>query len=233
MLVATGKDEGGGAIVPVKHSGPGLTSESLSRLVEPFYTSKPRGMGMRLSICRMHRRCAWWAHMGQADSWSPRNRSAFDSCGVRLADNSRDTLYQVIIARPYRDATIVGMSVQRIAPSIAIVDDDESMRRAIRALLQAAGLPALAFTSAEEFLSSGQQHEIGCLITDIRMPGMTGLELQAKLNAEQIRVPIIFVTGHGDARMRMQALRAGAVEFLAKPFDGDRLLDSVRAALDR
>lgn len=116
-------------------------------------------------------------------------------------------------------------------PAVAIVDDDESMREAVRSLLQAAGLRARAFSSAEEFLSSGQQYEIACLIADIRMPGMSGLDLQARLNAEQVKIPIIFITAHGDPRMRMQALRAGAVEFLAKPFDGERLLDSVRAAL--
>jgi FixJ family two-component response regulator len=116
-------------------------------------------------------------------------------------------------------------------PAVAIVDDDESMREAVRSLLQAAGLRARAFSSAEEFLSSGQQHEIACLIADIRMRGMSGLDLQARLNAEQVKFPIIFITAHGDPRMRMQALRAGAVEFLAKPFDGERLLDSVRAAL--
>src|SRR5438270_8058898 len=115
---------------------------------------------------------------------------------------------------------------------VAIVDDDDLMRSALQGLLKAVGLPVRAFASAEEFLSSGQQHHTACLIADIRMPGMSGLDLQAKLNAEQIRIPTIFVTAHGDARMRMQALRAGAVEFLAKPFDDELLLDSVRAALD-
>jgi FixJ family two-component response regulator len=94
------------------------------------------------------------------------------------------------------------------------------------------GLPAQAFASAEGFLESGTQDQTACLITDIRMPGMSGLELQAKLNAERRRIPIIFITAHGDAKMRMQALRAGAVEFLAKPFDDQALLDSVRAALE-
>ena len=114
---------------------------------------------------------------------------------------------------------------------VAIVDDDDSMRGALQGLLKAVGLPAQAFASAEEFLNSGQRHQIACLIADIRMPGMSGLELQAKLNAERCRIPIIFITAHGDAKMRTQALRAGAVEFLAKPFDDEALLESVRAAL--
>jgi FixJ family two-component response regulator len=115
---------------------------------------------------------------------------------------------------------------------VAIVDDDDLMRSALQGLLRAVGLPAQAFASAEEFLNSGQQHQTGCLISDIRMPGMSGLELQARLNAERCRIPIIFITAHGDEKMRMQALRAGAVEFMAKPFNDEALIEGVRAALE-
>ena len=115
---------------------------------------------------------------------------------------------------------------------VAIVDDDDLMRSALQRLMKSAGLPAQVFASAEEFLKSGQQNEVGCLVADIRMPGMSGLELQAKLNADQYRIPTIFITAHGDEKMRMQALRAGAVEFMAKPFDDEILLESVRAALE-
>ena len=115
---------------------------------------------------------------------------------------------------------------------VAIVDVDDFMRSALQGLLKSVGLPAQAFASAEEFLKSGQQREVGCLVADIRMPGMSGLELQAKLNADQCRIPTIFITAHGDEKMRMQALRAGAVEFMAKPFDDEVLLESVRAALE-
>ena len=114
---------------------------------------------------------------------------------------------------------------------VVIVDDDDSVRRALQGLLKATGIDAKAFASAEEFLQSGLQRETGCLVTDIRMPGISGLELQAKLNAEHWRIPTIFITAHGDAKMRLQALRGGAVEFLAKPFDDEALLDCVRAAL--
>jgi FixJ family two-component response regulator len=115
---------------------------------------------------------------------------------------------------------------------IAILDDDESMRSALQGLLKSVGMPAQAFSSAEEFLGSGQQYKTACLIADIRMPGMSGLELQAQLNAERCKIPTIFITAHGDTKMRMQALRAGAVEFLLKPFDDEVLLESVRAALE-
>jgi FixJ family two-component response regulator len=93
-------------------------------------------------------------------------------------------------------------------------------------------LSAITFASAEDFLMSGQKQQTACLIADIRMPGMSGLQLQAKLNADRYRIPTIFITAHGDEKMRMHALRAGAVEFLAKPFDDEVLLEKVRAALD-
>ena len=124
------------------------------------------------------------------------------------------------------------MATQGKTNLVAIVDDDDLMRSALQGLLKAVGLPARAFASAEEFLMSGQQHETACLIADIRMPGISGLELQAKLNADHCRIPTIFITAHGDEKMRMQALRAGAVEFMAKPFDDEALLESVRAALE-
>ncbi len=115
---------------------------------------------------------------------------------------------------------------------ITIVDDDESVRDALQGLMKQAGLPALAFASAEEFLDAGERPHTACLIADIRLPGMSGLELQSKLNTDHQRIPIIFITANGEEKMRMQALRAGAVEFLTKPFDDEALLESVRAALD-
>ena len=125
------------------------------------------------------------------------------------------------------------MSSQIGSKFVAIVDDDDSVRGTLQGLLRVAGFSSRAFESAEEFLGSGHQRETACLITDIRMPGMSGLELQARLNAEHCRIPTIFITAHGDEAMRFQALRDGAVEFLPKPFDDEVLVESVRAALDR
>jgi FixJ family two-component response regulator len=125
------------------------------------------------------------------------------------------------------------MAIDGQTKLVAIVDDDESIRSALQGLMKVVGLPARAFLSAEEFLESRVHEQTACLIADIRMPGMSGLELLARLNAEHCRIPTIFITGHGDGKMRLQALRAGAVEFLAKPFDDQTLLDSVQAALDR
>jgi FixJ family two-component response regulator len=115
---------------------------------------------------------------------------------------------------------------------VAIVDDDELMRDALEGVFKAAGLQARVFTSAEDFLKSGIQYQTGCLITDIRMPGMSGLELQAKLDADHCTIPTIFITAHGDTKMMMEVLRAGAAEFLTKPFDHAVLLKHVRAALE-
>jgi FixJ family two-component response regulator len=116
---------------------------------------------------------------------------------------------------------------------VAIVDDDALVRDALLELLAEAGFSVLGFASGEEFMDSGRYCGCSCLITDIRMPGMSGFDLQARLNAERLRIPIIFISAHGDERMRMQALRAGAVEFLAKPFDDEVLLETVRVALER
>ena len=115
---------------------------------------------------------------------------------------------------------------------VAIVDDDQSVQSALKDLMESAGLSARCFGSAEEFLESGRRDETACLVTDVRMPGMSGLELQAKLKAEGSRIPIIFITAHGDAKMKLKAMTAGAVGFLPKPFDDEALLVKVRAALD-
>ena len=124
------------------------------------------------------------------------------------------------------------MRTDQTSKLIVIVDDDESMQDSLQDLIESAGLEARCFGSAEGFLESGLHRQAACLITDIRMPKMSGLELQARLKEEECSVPIIFITAHGDARMRIRAMREGAVEFLAKPFDHHLLLKRVRAALD-
>jgi FixJ family two-component response regulator len=115
---------------------------------------------------------------------------------------------------------------------IAIIDDDEAMQDSLRDLMEAAGLVAQCFGSAEEFLESELHRQAACLITDILMPKMSGWELRARLKKEECNIPIIFITAHGDARMRIRAMREGAVEFLPKPFDHQLLLKAVRAALE-
>jgi FixJ family two-component response regulator len=125
------------------------------------------------------------------------------------------------------------MARERKEKMVAIIEDDESYRVAVRRLLKSAGFSVQSFASAEDFLNSGEQRETGCLIADIRMPGMSGLDLQSKLNSDHCPIPTIFITAHGDEKMRLQAMRGGAVKFLAKPFDGEVLIEAVRVALER
>ena len=124
------------------------------------------------------------------------------------------------------------MSNEQSSRFIAIVDDDRSVQTALQDLIESEGLSTLCFGSAEQFLDSGAQNKAACLIVDIRMPGMSGLELQTKLKADRCRIPIIFITAHGDAKMRGQAIRDGAVKFLAKPFDDRVLLEALHAAME-
>ena len=125
------------------------------------------------------------------------------------------------------------MSIRQTSRLIAIVDDDESLQRALQDLIESVGLSTLCFGSSEQFLESEARHKAACLIVDIRMPGMSGLELQAKLKAEGCRIPIIFITAHGDSEMRTVAMGDGAVEFLTKPFNDAVLLELINAALER
>ena len=125
------------------------------------------------------------------------------------------------------------MSIGHNSRLVAIVDDDESVQRALQDLIESDGLSALCFASAEQFLDSEARNKAACLIADIRMPRRSGLELQAKLKAERCRIPVVFITAHGDAELRIHAMREGAVQFLSKPFDDTVLLEIVHAALKR
>lgn len=117
------------------------------------------------------------------------------------------------------------------APLISIVDDDESLRVALDSLIRSAGFRAQGFPSAEAFLSSAHAHDTACLILDVRMPGMSGLDLQRRIVAANWQIPIIFITSHADDGARARALEAGAVGFLYKPFRDDELLNAMEEAL--
>ena len=125
------------------------------------------------------------------------------------------------------------MRIRQNSKLIAIVDDDESVLRSLEDLIESDGLTALCFGSSEQFLNSEARNRAACLIADIRMPGMSGLELQERLKAERSEIPIIFITAHGDPKMRIRAMRDGAVELLSKPFDDAVLLEIVHTAVKR
>jgi FixJ family two-component response regulator len=117
-------------------------------------------------------------------------------------------------------------------PLISIVDDDDSLRNSLNNLIRSVGFRVQGYASAEEFLNSNQLHDTACLILDVRMPGMSGLDLQRQLVATDCQLPIIFITSHGDGDARTRALEAGAVDFLYKPFREEALLKAIDSALN-
>ena len=119
------------------------------------------------------------------------------------------------------------------APRVFVIDDDAAMRAAIQGLLKSAGLRSETFGAAEEFLRSKRPDGPSCLVLDVSLPGISGLDFQHQLADAGIQIPIIFITGHGDIPMTVRAMKSGAVEFLTKPFHDQDLLDAIRQALDR
>jgi FixJ family two-component response regulator len=117
--------------------------------------------------------------------------------------------------------------------TVFVVDDDEAIREALKSLISSVGLDVETFASAREFLQSRGPEAPGCLVLDVRLPGLSGLDLQRELSDANIHTPIIFITGHGDIPMTVQAMKAGAVEFLTKPFRDQDLLDAIQQALER
>jgi two-component system, LuxR family, response regulator FixJ len=119
------------------------------------------------------------------------------------------------------------------APIVFIVDDDEAVRNSLRLLVKSVGLPASSTNSAQEFLASYDPAHPGCLVLDVRMPGMSGIELQQHLNLRGAVIPVIFITGHGDIPMAVEAMQQGAFDFLQKPFRDQDLIDRIQRALEK
>ncbi len=120
-----------------------------------------------------------------------------------------------------------------VGPVVHVVDDDAALRAALDSLFRSVGLATRLFGSAQEFLQSGQAEAAGCLVLDIRLPGLSGLDFQAKLAEANVRMPVILMTGHGDIPMSVRGMKAGAVDFLTKPFRDQDMLDAVTVALER
>src|ERR1700758_626257 len=119
------------------------------------------------------------------------------------------------------------------APTVFVVDDDEAVRSSLRLLLKSVGLAATALPTAQEFLAKYDPQQPGCLVLDVRMPGMSGLELQEQLNVRGAMIPVIFITGHGDIPMAVEAMQQGAFDFLQKPFRDQDLIDRIQRALEK
>ena len=123
--------------------------------------------------------------------------------------------------------------MQQPASTVFVVDDDEAVRNSLRFLLKSVGLATQTLASAREFLDSYRPQQPGCLVLDVRMPGMSGLELQQQLNLRGAVIPVIFITGHGDVPMAVEAMQQGAFDFLQKPFRDQDLIDRIQRALER
>ncbi len=118
------------------------------------------------------------------------------------------------------------------APTVFVVDDDQAMRTSLQWLIESTGMRVFTFESADAFLAGYYPRRTGCLLVDVRMPGMSGLELQAYMAREGYRIPVIIITGHGDVAMAVKAMKAGAMDFIEKPFHDEDLLRSIRKALE-
>src|SRR6202045_5113761 len=134
---------------------------------------------------------------------------------------------------PCGERYLLPMKIEHTSSLLAILDDDKSVQSALQDLIESAGMSTLCFNSAEQFLDSGAKDRAACLIADIRMQGMSGIELQAKLKTERCRIPIIFITGRGDIPSAVNAMKEGASDFFTKPVDGTALLNSVEKALQQ
>ena len=132
-----------------------------------------------------------------------------------------------------REPTASGAAADQLGPLVCIVEDDPSVSAALASLLRSVGHKVAVFASAAAFLNDGLRAAVGCLVVDIRLPGMSGLQFQEQLSRAGSKIPIVFITGHGDVEMSVKAMKGGAVDFLEKPFRDQDMLDAVAAAMER
>ena len=209
-LSVPSQDEDEQRVIAVSDSGDGLDAANFDRVFDAFFTTKPDGMGMGLAI----------------------SRTIIESHGGRLwatSNSPQGAVFQFTLPTGSGESTVNDDA----AAIVFVIDDDESMREALKSLIRSVGLSVETFASAQEFLQSTRPDVPACLILDVRMPGLSGLDLQRDLTEANIHIPIIFITGHGDIPMSVRAMKAGAVEFLTKPFRDQDLLDAIQQALER
>ena len=210
-LSAEARDSADGTAIAlrVRDHGPGVDAADVGRLFEPFHSTKPQGLGMGLTI----------------------SRSIVEAHGGRLnlvPCERPGAMFEILLPAGDGDGVVsAGDSV------VYVVDDYVSSRQSLEFLVRASGYAVRAFPSSKEFLASARPEIPACLVLDVRMPDITGLELQGELAKLGVQLPIIFITGHGDIPMSVQAMKAGAVEFLTKPFREDNMLRAIALAIDR
>lgn len=223
LAISTGRDEGDRVRLTVRDSGTGFDPGDLDRLFEAFYTTKAGGMGMGLSISRS----IIESHQGRL--WAAPNEGpgAAFSFSIPRSPNRPPAM------KPWRfpGAEASPEPMSQPPPVVFVVDDDVSMRESLESLIRWAGWRPQTFSSAREFLAHPAVDAPSCLVLDVELPDLNGLDLQERLAAGRSDMPIIFITGYGDVPMTVQAMKAGAVEFLTKPFAADALLNAIRQAL--
>jgi FixJ family two-component response regulator len=205
------KSEKGGpdqVMVAVCDSGVGIDPDKVDKLFHPFFTTKPNGMGMGLPTSRS----IIEAHGGRL--WAVRNEGPGSTFKFSVPV-----------------AVCPGMDQEQ--PVVYGVDDDAGVRQALDSLIRSVGFNVQTFESAQDFLNGKRTSVPGCLVLDVRMPGLSGLDLQRDLVEADIHLPVIFVTGHADIPMSVRAMKAGAVEFLTKPVRDQDLLDAIQQAIER
>ena len=207
-LTIVSAQDTGGVVVEVRDSGIGLDQDRAERVFDAFYTTKAEGLGIGLSI----------------------SRSIVEAHGGRLwaaPNQPHGAVFRFSLPAAENGAIMSERAV------VFVVDDDPSMRRSLEALLRSVGLDVRLFSSAQEFMQAERPDAPGCLVLDVRLPGMSGLTFQQELAKAGVALPVIFITGHGDVPMTVRAMKAGAAEFLTKPFDDQVLLDAIHAAIER
>ena len=209
LRIRSSKHESDRVLVAVQDSGIGIDGQNLEDIFDAFYTTKPQGMGMGLAISRS----IVEDHGGQLWALSERR--------------SRHNLSVYSLEAPIR------LIMSEPKAMVFIVDDDEPVRTSLGRLIRSAGLKVETFDSAQRFLASPRADVPSCLVLDVKLPGLSGLELQGRLAEINIEIPIVFITGHGDVPTSVRAMKAGAVEFLTKPFRDEDLLDAIHQAIER
>ncbi|WP_395455928.1 response regulator [Azospirillum melinis] len=244
LTVAIGSLEGGAQVrVAVRDRGRGIDEASHARLFDPFFTTRSDGMGMGLAICRSTiESCG-----GTLTAHNHADGGAVFEFTIPVAPPAVHQIIGRTASRPAGRGTrgLTAMA-QKAAPSpepaaalakddplVLIVDDDAGMREAVVDLLQSVGIEGRAFGSTAELLAAAVPDRLGCLILDVRLPGLGGLEFQTRLDSLGIALPIVFMTGFADVPMSVRAMKAGATDFLIKPFRDQDMLDAVDAAIAR